>query len=587
VAPARRRWRSAAALGFVVALGAGLAWTWIPGPVGASPSVRRFVLDPQPHRLFPGHVALSRDGRTLVYAAVSDGRTALYVRPFDQLVPRVIEGTDDGSYPILSPDGRWLAFFTRGRLRKVALAPGATPVTLAEVPNDPIDHSVAWLSDDSIVFGVPARDEAVAGLWRVPAEGGVPERLTIPDLAQGEIDHHTPRPLVGSREILVTRHKGAEAYDVAVLRLDTRELKVVVPDAFDARYLPTGHLLYARGSSLYAAPFDADRLEVTGPAVVMLDRVQTALGNGAARYEVADDGTLVVVPPLNPVGRGLAWIGDGRAERLPIEGRVVSRPSLSPNGTHIAMQVDEEFRRDIYVYDPTPRTLVRLTTDGVSEAPHWTPDGKRVTFSRTLQGRRELYWQPVDGSAPAERLVTDGFSVFAGGWSSDGQTLAILRQPPTDLNEIGVYRVQLQRSLAIAVEAHASHPHLSPDGRWVAYTSGEGEITVAALEGGLRRQITSEGGSRPVWGPGGRLHFVRRNSFYSVDLSQFPRVIGRAELTAREVQLVGGGAAHAGYAVAPDGRLLVALPGPREAEPPHFEVAFNWLEEVKQRTGQK
>lgn len=588
-APARGRWRRAATLGVVAVLGALFAWTWIPRPTSAPPSLRRFEIEPRPHRLSAAHFALSRDGRTLVYAASSDGRSALYVRPFDQLVPRVIEGTDGGSFPVFSPDGQWLAFFTRDRLRKVALSPGATPVTLAEVPDSPIDHSVTWLQDNTIVFGVAARDEAIGGLWRVPAEGGAPERLTTPDPSQGEIDHHTPRPLVGSHAILVTRHKGAEAYDVAVLHLDTREVKVVVPDAFDARYLPTGHLLFARGSALFVAPFDADRLEVTGPAVVMVDQVRTSLNNGAARYEVAEDGTLVVVPSADPVGRYLAWVGGNRPpDPLPINGKAFSRPSLSLDGTRIAVQVDDGSRRDIYVYDRTPGTLVPLTTDGLSEAPHWTPDGGRVTFSRTLQGRREVYWQPFDGSAPAERLVSDPFSVFAGGWSTDGQALAILRQPPTDLNEIGVYYVQDKRAAAITVAAMAARPRISPDGHWIAYESGEGQIVVEAIQGGARRQITSEAGFAPVWGGNGRLYYVRRETQFTifvVDLSQFPRVIGKAEAVARDVQMVIGSDAHAGYAVGPDGRLLVVQPGPEDLAPPRFEIVLNWFEEVKQRTG--
>ena len=405
---------------------------------------------------------------------------------------------------MFSPDGQWLAFFVGDTLKKVSLTSGASPVTLTDF-RGLIDQSIAWLPDNGIVLG-----RFGAGLFRVAAEGGPPVRLTEPDTEHGEIDHHNPRWLPGGKAMLITRHRGSEAWDVAVLDVETGQIRMVVPDAFDARYLPTGHLVFARGETLLAAPFDVTKLDVSGPSVVMVDRIRTAVNNGAARYAVADDGTLVYVPAISRDGRRLAWVGpNGVIEPLPLEPRAFTRPTVSPDGTRVAVQIDEGSRRDIWVLDLAAGTLNRVTFDGVSESPIWTRDGQRLTYSITKDGRREVYWQPADGSAAPQRLVADTYSVWAGSWSPDGQRLLFTHQPPTDQNDIGIFDLGSRRSaLVLAGERTEQNPRLSPDGRWLAYASaetGRTQVIVSGLDGkGGKHQISTDGGIGPVWAPDGR-----------------------------------------------------------------------------------
>jgi Tol biopolymer transport system component len=217
-----------------------------------------------------------------------------------------------------------------------------------------------------------------------------------------------------------------------------------------------------------------------------------------------------------------------------------------------------------------------------------------VTFSTLRDGREELYWQRTDGS-PAERLVADAARLYPGSWSPDGRTLAFLRNPPSDLAELGLFDVVTQQSTSILPgQSNLAHPQISPDGRWLAYTavSSRPQVHVTALGGGVaRRQITSDAGHSPAWSRDGKLLYYRgiagqtgTGGFFAVDVSGLPTTIGKPiTIVERGLPVGRGGAHHSGYDVAPDGRLLIVQPDPEEAAPLRFEIVLNWFEELKQR----
>ena len=374
-----------------------------------------------------------------------------------------------------------------------------------------------------------------------------------------------------------------------VLERGTGRIRVVVPDAFDARYVSSGHLVFGRGETLLAAPFDLNRLELSGPPVVVA-QVRTAVNNGAARYNIAEDGSLVYVRPRSRAGRTLAWVdAKGAVSPLPLAPQAFSRPSLSPDGTRVAVQIDDGSRRDIWIHDLARGTLNRLTSDGASEAPIWTPDGLRVTFSITKAGRREVYWQPVDGTTAPEILVSDTHSVWAASWSPDGERLTYTREPPTEENEIGVLDVRTRRSTMVDTGGPvAEHGRFSPDGRWLAYAFSAwgrtAEVFVSAVNGGGKRLVSNGGGSAPVWGRDARMLYYRSGTdYFSVDVRHLPSIIGRPTALGKDLHALGYGSGHPGYDVASDGRLLIVQPGSEEAAPLRLEIVQNWREELKQR----
>jgi serine/threonine-protein kinase len=389
---------------------------------------------------------------------------------------------------------------------------------------------------------------------------------------------------------LFGRHRGPETFDVALLDLETGRTRVLIPDAFDARFVPTGHVVFARGESLLAVPFDVQRLEVSGAPVVMVERILTTRTDGAANYGIANDGLLAYIAPIDRESRQLAWLSEsGAIEPLPISPGGFNRPTLSPDGTRIAVQVSEGARRDIRVYDIGSGVTSAFTSDGASENPIWTPDSQRLTFSTTKDGRREIYWRPADGTQPAERLVADTYSVFPSSWSPDGRSLVFTRVPPTDQTDIGLFDLKTGRvAMIIASHAPEQHPRFSPDGRWLAYSSSETgnvEVFVASLDGKTKRQISDDGGAAPVWRPDGRVLYYRKaiRTLVARDVSGFPATIGKPTVLVKDGNLAQGfGYGHPGFDAAADRRLLLVLAGADETAL-RFEIVINWLEELKQR----
>jgi len=369
-------------------------------------------------------VALSPDGTRLVYTA----NAQLYLRPMDQLEATPIRGTEGGSRePFFSPDGQWVGFWVGGQLRKVSISGGA-PVTLCEAQNP---FGASWGQDDTIVFG-----QGQQGIWQVPATGGTPEVLVTMDSTEGDFAHG-PQILPGGEAVLFTLNGQNVPWDqsqIVVQSLETGERRVLIEGGRDARYAPTGHLVYAQAGTLLAVPFDLTRLEVTGGPVPLVEGVMDA-GNasGAAHFKFSSLGSLVYVPGGTGAGQfRLVWVDrQGAVESMGAPPHGYRHPRLSPDGEQVAVSSGEE-STDIWVYDISRETLTRLTFEGINQQPLWTPDGKRVTWRSIRDGvPGNLFWKLADGTGAVERLTTSEFRQQPGSWSPDGQFLAFHQRPST------------------------------------------------------------------------------------------------------------------------------------------------------------
>jgi serine/threonine-protein kinase len=578
-----------AAAALVVALAGIVLWLRRPAPT-AQP-VSRFTIALAPgERLAasdfpqPG-VVISPDGRSLVYAA-SRGSSApqLYLREIGSLDAKLIAGTEGASNPFFSPDGKWIAFFMGSTLKKVPLA-GGVPETVAPVSGASQPFGASWGPDDTILFSSSFDPR----LLRVSASGGTPSAITALDAKNGELQHSWPAFLPGGKSVLyaITTASGSR---LVQRELATGEQRNIGPAGERPTYVGSGHLIYNQQGTLMAVPFDPERQQVTGSPVAVQEGVwRCGPCNGGAQYSVSDGGTLVYIPgPASSSGeRLMVWVGpDGKEEPLPAPARVYNAIRVSPDGRSIvAVATSPNGNGEMFVYDLARESLIRLNPEGAN--PVWTSDGKRIAFQLNSEGKVNLFWMPVDGSAPVERLATSDTRQAAGSFSADGQLLAFTQSAPPMGADIWILRLS-DRSSRPFLEAPGDQgaPKFSPNGRWLAYTSDESgnrEIYVQPYPGpGGKWQISVDGGVEPAWSPnGGEIYYRNGDRMLAVAIKTLPAFAAEKPRVLFEGRYRRAGGQIPLYDVSPDGRFLML----KSNDPPatQFNVVLNWFEELRQK----
>jgi serine/threonine-protein kinase len=379
---------------------------------------------------------------------------------------------------------------------------------------------------------------------------------------------------------------------IGVLSLETGEQRILVEGGTYARYVSSGHVVYARAGGLLAVPFDLKRLEVTGSPISILEGVSMNPTFGAAEFSSTADGSLAYVPGGSRVGeRTLLWVDrKGAARPLPAPPRVYLSPRLSPDAQRLAIAI-EGTHNGVWLYDLGRGTLTVLTTSApLIPFPVWTPDGKYVTFGGGPIGALNLYWMPTDGSGAAERLTTSENSQWPGSWSPDGQEFAFSELDPTTGYDIWVLNLEGDRKPRPFLQTPSNEygPMFSPDGRWLAYgsdESGRREVYVRPFPGpGGKLQISTEGGVQPVWARNGRELFYRDG-----DKMMATAVETRPVFAAAKPKVLFEGHYETGvfpfesdYDVSPDGqRFLMIKASEQESAATQLNVVLNWSDELR------
>ena len=470
-------------------------------------------------------VGISGDGSYVVYTTTG----GLALRQVSELQATLIAGTGEGGNqsgrsPVFSPDGEWVAYYQQGELRKVAVGGGA-PVTLCEAVNP---YGISWETDDTILYG-----QGVDGIWRVSAAGSPPEQLTAvgggtsEDVNESPVrqEAHGPQMLPDGEAVLYTLSDGGRQWDVArivVEELATGDRTVLVDGGRDGRYLPTGHLAYVLNGVLFAVPFDPAGRTVTGAPVPLVVGIRDAGGTtGATQFSVADTGTLVYIQAGDASNEQLVWVDrTGQTEPVGPEPQDHGTARVSPDGSRLAVDTVVGGNYDISIYDLSRATMSRLTFNEEFDAnPLWTPDGSRVVFFSERDGSG-LFWKAADGSGEVERLLGHREVISPLDWTPDGRVVV-----QTGPGDVGVVTIEDGGTLEMLLdtESFEGFPHLSPDGRWLAYTSDESgalEVYVRSfpdLDG--KWQVSTEGGKEPLWSPDGReLFFIGGGKLWAVQV---------------------------------------------------------------------
>jgi Tol biopolymer transport system component len=596
-APARRASRlplaAAAALVVIAALVAWSPWR-APAP---PPPVMEFDVELSPEPLFSGYgsaAVLSRQGDRIAF--VPDGEDRLmYVRDLSDPTPREIAGTDLAYHQFFSPNGDWIAFFTRTELKKVSIRGGA-PLILAPVA---LNRGGTWTDDGAIVYAPNPNSP----LMSIPESGGEARAITQLDSTTGEISHRWPRAIPGRSAVLFTVFGSAPGFEkgrLEVLDLKSGKRKVLHHGGTDPRYVPTGHILYLYEQTLFALPFDVGRMEVTGNPVPLVEQLRASAAEGAAQYDVSMNGTMIGMfgeaasASLSELVRiPLA----GGAEQVMVEPAVISGPAVSPDGRRVAYTLGAASDTDVWVLDAVRGTRTRLTfNEGRADwRPAWSPDGKSIAYSSASAkggSLTRLCVKSADGSGEERSLSSKLNMQVPEQWTPDGGTILFSQNVAGNW---GLWKTsalaETEHELVVDTPMLEFAPRLSSDGRWLAYQSGESgrpEVYVRPFPGpGGKWQISSQGGTEPRWSRRGMELFYRSgDSLYSVSVVAGKSSIEAARPRSRIRIPAGPGSVQGSYDLTPDGAAVVAarqIQRDRDVAPlRRVRVTLNWFERLRE-----
>jgi len=600
----RRLMPSAAAVAVAALVTGAVVWR-VRQPAETPQSAIRFsVALPAAAQLTPAArnpVAISPDGTRLVVAADNQ----LMLRSLDQFDTAPVAGTaatgrPTAAAPFFSPDGRWIGFFQSGQLKKVSVDGGA-PVTICESPGPPA--GVSWEADGRILLGL-----GPGGIMWVPATGGT--LATLVPLQKGELAC-CAQTLPGTDAVLFLLNAAGSAIEqgqAVVWSKATGQRRVLVSGIREARYVPSGHLVFARGTTLFAQPFDSKRLTLSGGPVPVLEGV----GNGANStpamyYAISATGTMVYVPGFAgglAASRLVDVARDGTRKSIAEISGMAWYPRFAPDGRRLAYGLsaspDLGETSDLWVLDVERGARTRVTFAGNNRFyPIWTRDGTRLTHADGSSASNRLLTTAADGSGVSEALLELGPRRFGTSWSPDGRVLALYTNGPTNTRDLEVLTKadgKWTPAPFVATPFEERGAIFSPDGKWIAYVSnrnGQNDVFARPYPGpGTEVTISAGGGQEPVWAPSGKELFYRHSGVL---------MVVRIDATANDLKVgaparlfddpfradIGGAQGGvANYDIAADGKHFVMVEEPQTAAgapTAKLNVIVNWVEELKRR----
>jgi Tol biopolymer transport system component len=532
-------------------------------------------------------ITMSPDGRVIVFRAETAGKVLLYARLLDQAEAAPIAGTDGALDPFLSPDGQSVAFFADGRLKTIPIG-GGTAVTLAEAPNP---RGLTWGEGD-ILYLAPRNN---TGLWRVPGRGGKLEPATT--LGEGELSHRWPQVLPGGNAIIYTvwNDAGWEPGRVILQPLDGSPRRELVKGGGFGRVVTDAagrtHLLYARETTIYTAPFDLASGSLTGAAAPMFERVATNY-SGAAHLAFSNGGTLAYLAGGGESLRDLVWYSRNGESEPPL-GIPLRTFGLSPDGSQIAFFRSIDGKRDLWLADLATKTPVQFTTHDdptstdaqvLANPPGlaWSPQGTELAYAAGSPATN-IHVKSLSGG-PARRVTTGRNYQSPSSWSADGKTIAYVEFDPLSGADIWLVSLDsngqpLEPRPFLRTPFNELAPLVSPDGRWLAYYSnelGQFDLYIQPFPGGgAPVRVSTNNGLFPRWSPTGREIFFRSGPTYTQ--MSVASVSTTPTLTVGTPQVLYQARADSIFSVSPDGRRLLMLAAPPTlAAPNSLKLVLNW-----------
>jgi eukaryotic-like serine/threonine-protein kinase len=612
------RWAAFAIVGALIA-GSFIGWSLTRG-AGESRAITRFTIDltPADHLATQGSprpvvaaIALSPDGRTLVFSGTRGTTTQLFSRSFDQSTAAPLAGTEEAAAPFFSPDGRWIAFATNSKLKRVPAA-GGPAIDICDVVLNRTLFGASWGSNNTIAFSTGSR------IFTVPATGGTPREVVKTDQRNAVAALSMPQWLPRETALLYTARSSADWTQARIVAQpsDGGAPRTLVTGAADARYVTTGHLLYLKLGTLVAVPFDPARLQIAGAPIALLDDVMQAVNTdniyvtetGAGQFAVASAGTLAYVtggifPDRNAQ---LVWMDRHGVETpLKLPPGPILHPRLSPDDQRLTYALNNQVgSRDIWVYDLMRDVPTRVTFVGDAMSPMWAPDGRHILFFGSGSGSGsggshgpDLHWIVPNSGGPPEPVmaVTSPMPLWPSSASSTGLLALVKPTNAEGRSEVSVLPLGGVRKPIPLPQGpfNVAWPAFTSDGHWLAYGSDESgryEVYVQAYPGpGDRQRVSRDGGTSPIWARNGRELFYLAGTrgpgehtmmAVAVDTTSGFRFKEPHALFSGQIATTVSGS----YDVSADGRFIVTGGKQYPVNPiTSVHIVLNWLEELTQR----
>ena len=549
-------------------------------------------------------LAISPDGGRIAFACASpDGDLRICTRGFSESQAVALPGTEGVEKIFFSPDGEWVGFDARGKLKKVSVHGGA-PITLADAP---FDRGAYWGEDGSIIAALIEH----SGLLRIPENGGPAQPVTY--LKPTENSHRWPQVLPGAKAVLFTVGSQPGNYENAtidVLSLKTGERKTLQTGGYHGLYLSGGYLAYMHQGTLFAARMDLDKLILTGPPVPVLADIDSRAGDGGAAFECSRSGMLVYLSGAAPSQSTVQWLDkSGKLQPLISAPGNYKQIRLSPEGNRLALVNDALANPDLWVFDIARGALTRLTYGGANEEPVWTPDGRFLAYH---SGRGfGVWWIRADGSGQPRRILEGKYIQSATSFTRTH--LAIEELSPEVDSDIWTVPIEGlydgnpkvgKPELFLRTPAVESNPVFSPDGRWLAYSSdesGTNQVYVRPFQPGTSSQsgsktvISMDGGSCPIWSSNGRELFYTSSDrrimlvAYRTNSDSFlpDKPVMWAPFQVEPPDRTPSFSTRSSIDIAPDGkRFAVLVPATTESKAQaHVNVLLNLFDELDRKSG--
>jgi Tol biopolymer transport system component len=532
----------------------------------------------------PAPPAISPDGKRVVFGISQQGGAVLCLRSLDSPDATVIPGTDGAGYPFWSPDSRQIAFFAAGKLKRVDASGG--PVTT--VCDAALGKGGAWSSDGTIVMA----PNYASGIFKVPADGGTPQAVTVPDTARGEVSHRFPRLLPdGKRFLYVSRtvssrsgmSQGDAGIKLRVGSLDGNLDREIMPTESNAVYAD-GYLLFTRNGFLVAQRFDPETLTLSGEPAPLANRARVIAGASRGLFDASTTGVLLFQAGSAVEGNQMTWV-DPKGKEIGKLGEAAQHDDsihISADGSQVTVAIFDPRigTPDVWIYDVKRNIKTRFTTDATADNnPVWSPDGSRIVFSSTRNGRVDLFMKSVTGSQPEVPFYSGSGDNFANAWSPDGKFVVSIQ-----LIAGGGWSL-----LAIPADGHGEPTRLmtlatgfgvsfSPNGRWLAYDSADSgnrdTFVVPFLGAGRKWQIDTAGGFGPHW-VGSHIYYFNERSLMRTEVTEHDSTIaiGNEETLFPVNDLLD-------YDVAPDEKRILLLQTLDEANKAPLSVMLNWTQKL-------